>query len=91
MASAKQLAARRKFTKIMKSGGFKKRKSKTKTKTKTVTKIKTVIKRNSKKPKIIMVSINMVPFFKGCLRERELINNVLQRVKKTIHRNIDPS
>ena len=49
MASAKQLAARRKFTKIMKSGGFKKRKSKTKTKTKTVTKIKTVIKRKTNK------------------------------------------
>ena len=30
MASAKQLAARRKFAKIMKSGGFKKRKSSTK-------------------------------------------------------------
>ena len=30
MASAKQLAARRKFTRIMKSGGFKKRKSSTK-------------------------------------------------------------
>ena len=53
MASAKQLAARRKFAKIMKSGGFKKRKSKskskTKTKTKTVTKIKTVIKRKTNK------------------------------------------
>jgi hypothetical protein len=55
MASAKQLAARRKFAKIMKSGGFKKRKSKskskTKTKTKTVTKIKTVIKRKTNKGK----------------------------------------
>ena len=53
MASAKQLAARRKFAKIMKSGGFKKRKSKskskTKTKTRTVTKIKTVIKRKTNK------------------------------------------
>jgi len=53
MASAKQLAARRKFAKIMKSGGFKKKKSKTKsktkTKTKTVTKIKTVIKRKTNK------------------------------------------
>jgi hypothetical protein len=53
MASAKQLAARRKFAKIMKSGGFKKRKSKskskTKTRTKTVTKIKTVIKRKTNK------------------------------------------
>ena len=51
MASAKQLAARKKFAKIMKSGGFKKRKSKTKTKTKTrtVTKIKTVIKRKTNK------------------------------------------
>ena len=33
MASAKQLAARRKFAKIMKSGGFKKRKTKTAKKT----------------------------------------------------------
>ena len=53
MASAKQLAARRKFAKIMKSGGFKKRKSKskskTKTRTRTVTKIKTVIKRKTNK------------------------------------------
>ena len=53
MASAKQLAARRKFAKIMKSGGFKKRKSKsktkTKTKTRTVTKIRTVIKRKTNK------------------------------------------
>lgn len=53
MASAKQLAARRKFAKIMKSGGFKKKKSKTKSKTKTrtrtVTKIKTVIKRKTNK------------------------------------------
>jgi len=32
--SAKQLAARRKFAKIMKSGGFKKKKSKSKTKSK---------------------------------------------------------
>jgi len=53
MASAKQLAARRKFSAIMKSGGFKKRKakskSKTKTKTRTVTKIRTVIKRKTNK------------------------------------------
>ena len=53
MASAKQLAARRKFSAIMKSGGFKKKKSKTKTKTKTktVTKIRTVIKRKTNKGK----------------------------------------
>ena len=55
MASAKQLAARRKFSAIMKSGGFKKRKakskSKTKTKTRTVTKIRTVIKRKTNKGK----------------------------------------
>ena len=49
MASAKQLAARKKFAKIMKSGGFKKRKSSTRT-TKTVTKTRTV-KRKSSTPK----------------------------------------
>jgi len=49
MASAKQLAARRKFAKIMKSGGFKKRKSSSRT-TKTVTKTRTV-KRKSSTPK----------------------------------------
>tara|TARA_R110000751_G_scaffold71572_1_gene145314 strand:- start:410 stop:850 length:441 start_codon:yes stop_codon:yes gene_type:complete len=49
MASAKQLAARRKFAKIMKSGGFKKRKSLSRT-TKTVTKTRTV-KRKSSTPK----------------------------------------
>ena len=41
MASAKQLAARRKFSAIMKSGGFKKRKSKSKSKSKSKTKTKT--------------------------------------------------
>ena len=51
MASAKQLAARRKFAKIMKSGGFKKRKTKTKTRTRTVTKTRTVIKRKTNKSK----------------------------------------
>ena len=51
MASAKQLAARRKFAKIMKSGGFKKRKSKSKSKTKTKTKTvtKTLFLRNRKR------------------------------------------
>jgi hypothetical protein len=39
MASAKQLAARRKFAKIMKSGGFKKRKSKTKKRIKSTIKV----------------------------------------------------
>ena len=67
MASAKQLAARRKFAKIMKSGGFKKRKSKskskTKTRTRTVTKIKTVIKRKTnkggKKPSSVKRSLGL--------------------------------
>ena len=66
MASAKQLAARRKFAKIMKSGGFKK-KSKTKTKTKTVTKTRTVTKRktNKSKPKPRNVKRNSVKSILG--------------------------
>ena len=39
MASAKQLAARRKFSAIMKSGGFKKKKSKTKKRIKSTIKV----------------------------------------------------
>ena len=48
-ATVKQLAARRKFSAIMKSGGFKKKKSKTKTKTKTKTVTKTLFLRNRKR------------------------------------------
>lgn len=49
MASAKQLAARRKFAKIMKSGGFKKRKSSIRPKE--IAKKTTVKRRKSSTPK----------------------------------------
>ena len=47
MATAKQLAARRKFTAIMKSGGFKKRKTKAVKKTRTVKRKSVTTKRKS--------------------------------------------
>ena len=47
MASAKQLAARRKFSAIMKSGGFKKRKTKAVRKTRTVKRKSVTTKRKS--------------------------------------------
>ena len=50
MASAKQLAARKKFTAIMKSGGFKKRKTKSTTRTVTKTKRKTATTKRKSTP-----------------------------------------
>ena len=47
MATAKQLAARRKFSAIMKSGGFKKRKTKAVKKTRTVKRKSVTTKRKS--------------------------------------------
>ena len=48
-------------------------------------------RRNNKKPKMIKLTINKVVFFKEWLSSRELIKKILHAVKKTIHRNIDPS
>ena len=50
MATAKQLAARKKFTAIMKSGGFKKRKTKSTTRTVTKTKRKTATTKRKSTP-----------------------------------------
>ena len=47
MASAKQLAARKKFARIMKSGGFKKKKTKTVRKSRTKLRKTTKVKRKS--------------------------------------------
>ena len=47
--------------------------------------------KNSKKPKIIKLNINKVNFFKGWLLSSEFMNRMLQAVKNTIQRNIEPS
>ena len=47
--------------------------------------------KNNKKPKTIKLSIKRVVLLRECSWWRELINKILQAVKNTIQRNIDPS
>ena len=47
--------------------------------------------KNNKKPKIIRLNINKVNFFKEWFLSSEFTNKILQVVKNTIHKNIDPS
>ena len=79
MATAKQLAARRKFSAIMKSGGFKKRKAAT-TKRKT-TKIRTIKRRKSATTKR-----KSTPLKRASPRKRTMVNRRRSKIRRTVSR-----
>jgi hypothetical protein len=78
MASAKQIAARKKFARIMKSGGFKKRKTKAVKKTTTRKRKTTTIKRKSIQLK------RAAPRRRTMVKRRSSIRRVARRGSKGI-------
>ena len=78
MASAKQLAARKKFAAIMKSGGFKKRKTKTVKTTRTVKRKSVTTKRKSTPLK------RATPRKRTMVKRRSRISRVARRGSKGI-------
>ena len=74
MATAKQLAARRKFSAIMKSGGFKKRKTKAVKKTRTVKRKSVTTKRKS------------TPLKRASPRKRTMVNRRRSKIRRTVSR-----
>jgi len=77
MASAKQLAARKKFARIMKSGGFKKRKTKAVKKTTTRKRKTTTTKRKS-------IQLKRAAPRKRTMKRRSSIRRVARRGSKGI-------
>lgn len=77
MASAKQLAARRKFSAIMKSGGFKKRKTKSLFKA-TVPGIK--------KRKSLTTKRKSTPLKRASPRKRTMVNRRRSKIRRTVSR-----
>ena len=83
MASAKQIAARKKFARIMKSGGFKKRKSST-AKRKT-TKIRTIKRKKSSTTKRKSIQLKRAaPRKRTMVKRRSSIRRVARRGSKGI-------
>jgi hypothetical protein len=93
MATAKQLAARRKFSAIMKSGGFKKKKSTTKRKTDPRNFIgktsgfqaaNTVQKKTKSKRKSVTTKRKSTPLKRASPRKRTMVRRM--RTSKTVRR-----
>ena len=82
MASAKQLAARKKFSAIMKSGGFKKRKSSTRPKV--IAKKTRTIKRKSATTKRKSIQLKRAAPRRRVMKRRSSIRRVARRGSKGI-------